>query len=530
MRNRILTKSLSTREITTIAISVCLLVAFLILKIWYLAVPYFWDESWVYGPAVSEMGNRFPSLLPGSIDIDLSRGHPMLFHFLGGLWGNIVGTSIVSLHSFALTISFALLVTLGYILYNKNSKFRITALSLGTVGLACQGVFLAQSAMVLPEVLVSLFVLLSLYLWCKRQYVFSAIFISACLLTKESGAVLFPSLGIAYLVHQLLLNKFRWSSNFKISGILIIALLPYLGFLIYQNAEFGWYFYPNHMDLQASSAQQFRIQLRASLNFILLDQNRVYLTLFMSAILVLRFGKSHVFWAWTGWSSIVLFIIYATQWQTWTMCILFLSAAIVTLILLLHASRKYYKQSHYLYLTISIFSLFYIAFTAFNFYSARYLLCLFPLYMLTLMKLAVPLLNRTSFAIVYFGILVFLGLAGLDRSNIGDTNLSFIDVGHAQKQMVEFLEARHQEDIILAPFLVLESLKKDYAGYKSKQSTFPNLQYSPDEGKPYLSIVSPVEGEYNVKARPKNYLEETLRSFSCGNSTFVVKRYYPKMR
>lgn len=504
--------------------------AFLILKIWYLSVPYFWDESWVYGPAVSEMGNRLPSLLPGSIDIDLSRGHPMLFHFLGGLWGNILGTSIVSLHSFALTISFALLLTLGYTLYNENSSFRITALSLGTVGLACQGIFLAQSAMVLPEILVSLFVLLSLYLWSKKKYVFSAIFISACLLTKESGAVLFPSLGIAYLVHQLLLNKFRWSSSFKILGILILALLPYVGFLIYQNAEFGWYFYPNHMDLQASSAQQFRIQLRASLNFILLDQNRVYLTLFMSVILLLRFRKSRVFWAWTGWSSIVLFIIYATQWQTWTMCILFLSAAIVSLILLLHASRKYYKRSHYLYLTIAIFSLFYIAFTAFNFYSARYLLCLFPLYMLTLMKLAMPLLNRTSFAIVYFGILVFLGLAGLDRSNIGDTNLSFIDVGHAQKQMVEFLEAGHQEDVILAPFLVLESLKKDYAGYKSRESTFSNLQYSPDEGKPYLSIVSPVEGEYNVNARPPNYREETLKSFSCGKSTFVVKRYSPEMR
>ena len=41
-----------------------------------------WDEIWVYAPALTEMAEIGPTLLPGVLDAELSRGHPLLFHFL----------------------------------------------------------------------------------------------------------------------------------------------------------------------------------------------------------------------------------------------------------------------------------------------------------------------------------------------------------------------------------------------------------------------------------------------------------------
>lgn len=527
MNTRISLNSLSTKQITPLIVIASFLMAFLVYKICYLSVPYFWDESWVYGPALSEMGNRLPSLLPGSIDIDMSRGHPMLFHFLGGLWGNIFGVSVSSLHLFSLIISSILVFHLARITSKQLTPNRILASFLSAVLLCCQGVFLAQSAMVLPEVLVSLFVLAAIYYWSQERYILSAVLIALCLLTKESGAVLYPSLGLAFLGHQLLIKDFSWKSSLKILSFLILALLPYIAFLIYQNAEFGWYFYPNHMDLQVETAQQFRNQLRATLNFLLFAQNRAYLTLFTIGILAYRFKKSRIFWAWSAWSLLVGFIIYGTQWNSWSMVLFFIIGSLVSGIFMAYASRAYYVKSNYIFLVILIFAITYLLFTAFNFFSARYLLCLFPLYILTIVKISAPLLDRLWVQLSYLLMVFLLLIPGLSRNPISDTTQSYINVGQAQKALVEYLEANHQEDIILAPFLVLESLKKDYAGYKSKGSEFINLEYSPKKGMPYLSIVSPIEGEYNVKSRPEGYEVERLRRFEKSNIYFEIKRYYP---
>ena len=79
-----------------------LLVGFVGTKAAYLSLPYYWDEAWVYAPAIHKMHASGPSLLPDNISTSLSRGHPLMFHFLGSLWLSVFGPSRESSHAFVL--------------------------------------------------------------------------------------------------------------------------------------------------------------------------------------------------------------------------------------------------------------------------------------------------------------------------------------------------------------------------------------------------------------------------------------------
>ena len=68
-------------------------------------VPFYWDEIWVYAPALTEMAEIGPTLLPGVLDAELSRGHPLLFHFLGGIFINLFGDDLTTFRLYALLIS-----------------------------------------------------------------------------------------------------------------------------------------------------------------------------------------------------------------------------------------------------------------------------------------------------------------------------------------------------------------------------------------------------------------------------------------
>ena len=496
---------------------------FIAYKLTFIDVPYFWDESWVYGPAVSEMGQRLPSLLPGSISIDLSRGHPMLFHFLGGIWGNIFGGSIRSLHIFAFVLSCILLFTLTKItLKESNLLFGIFA----TILLIVQGLFLAQSAMVLPEVLVSLFGLLSIYAWSREKWFQGAIWASACLLTKESGAMLMLALGISYLAHHLLLSRFELKNSIKILFLLFFACLPYILFLIIQHHRFGWFLYPNHLDLQIKSAEAFQGQLKSAIGTILYYQNRIALTVLVFIIISVNNYKSRHYWAWLLYFCANLFVIFAMPWKRWSSFAIYSGLALSSLILMISYYKSYYKKSHFLYLNIGIFSIIYLGFTAYNFFSARYVLILLPLYILCCTKI-ISIYKSTKWTIVAIIIAIFFMLsAGLRRTPTSDTTQSFINAGQAQKEMFLYLENNnHYNDIILAPFLIQEALKKPFAGYRNSNIPFTNVVYSPEPNKAFLSISSSIEGEYINQVHKQDRESRILAEFQRGNIWFKIELF-----
>ena len=77
------------------------LLIFICFKIPQLHYPFYIDEGMVYGLAVKMMTQQGPSLMPGSIPPDFSRGHPLMFHFLCGLWIKCLGSSNTAIHSFS---------------------------------------------------------------------------------------------------------------------------------------------------------------------------------------------------------------------------------------------------------------------------------------------------------------------------------------------------------------------------------------------------------------------------------------------
>lgn len=502
------------------------ILAFVAYKIFYIGLPYFWDESWVYGPALSEMSTRFPSLLPGSIDIDLSRGHPMLFHFLGGSWGNIFGNSISSLHAFALSISAILTFTTWK--YTKELSSSVYA-KLAVLILLSQAIFLAQSAMVLPEVMVSLFAIISIYKWSKEKYIQGVIFASLCLLTKESGAILMPALGLSWLISSIMQENFSWKKAFYILLLLILACAPYILFLVLQKIRFGWMLYPNHIDLQVSQPWVFQRQLKYSLYYLLFKDGRIVLSCFSLISLLWFYRKSRLFWSSVLYTCINILFIFVWDWSQWITVSLYLGFMFISLAAMIILFKEHYKKEHYFILISLIFLILFLLFTAFNFYSSRYILVCIILYLILSTssfklwkKLSIPFILSLLISICC----LFFALKDYEAS---DVNQSYINYGRAQLALITYMEENQlYEEAIFAPFLVKEGLEKRHAGFRSNDTIFTNIKYGFDDQKVMYNILSSRSEE---KVSQRNLDDRKLLNserFEFGNAWFVLEKYGEK--
>jgi len=502
------------------------LLAFVIYKIYFLSVPYFWDESWVYAPAVSEMSQRFPSLLPGSIDIDLSRGHPMLFHFLGGIWGNVFGISISSLHVFALVISGLLLFSSFKVakgIQNSLSGKLFILLMLG------QSIFLAQSAMVLPEIMVSLFGISSIYYWSKEKFIISAVLAASCLLTKESGAVLMPVLGISWLIISILRNKFNWIKAIQILGYLILATLPYILFLIIQKARFDWYLYPNHLDLQSSSLLDLQNKFRAGLEYIFLKESRVVLSLFVLITLIWHHGKSRIFWASILFTAVNLLCIYIWDWKQGITLLLYALFSLLGFFSLLYGIRKQYKPIWNFMIVAGVFLFFFLFFTAWNFFSNRYLLICIVLYTIISASILTKWNKPIIPLIASLLCLTLFTIKGLDRSEVKDINQSYIDYGQAQLQLTKYMEnEKLYNQQIFAPFLVREGLIKKNAGFRHTDQEFDAVKWSFNNDKKLYNILSSRSSELISQQNLETRILIKENVFEKGTAKFTIQEYGPK--
>mgnify|MGYP003340450085 CR=1 FL=1 len=90
------------------------------------------------------MGNQW-CFLPSCAG-DLSRGHPLLFHFIGGCWIKLFDDSLFSMHSFAFTLSIILFFScffIGFKLFGPLEGFFVA------VGTITQNLVFGQSDPVL---------------------------------------------------------------------------------------------------------------------------------------------------------------------------------------------------------------------------------------------------------------------------------------------------------------------------------------------------------------------------------------------
>lgn len=511
-------------------IAVCI-IAVVIFKIPHLSLPFFWDEAWVYAPAVKLMGEGLPSLMPDAIPVNYTRGHPLLFHFLASLWLKVFGNSNESLHTFALSISVALLLIvyyLGKIIFNKDVAVAATVL------VSVQAVFLAQSSFLLPEMLLSVFVLLTIFCFLKEiktRYVIAA---TALLLTKESGVILIASLGIWFLIDSLIINRAKFSvSVFFVNGIILSlpVLISSIYFLI-QWKTYGWFFYPEHINMIDFSYSNFISSYRKVYNFLFEEQGRETLVVGFVIMFLLFFKPLPFKWRlFLSFLMVACVKVFFGAWKlppflTITVC------AIILVLLFYYIAYKRYSES----LSVSdkaiavfyIFVLLFMLFSSVNFLSKRYLLCLIPLFTLTISYYAYISFQSTGwlFSLILSAAVLFSAYKASETKLSGDDSLSYIKVIALQKQVVSYMESQNLHDKnIHAGFLDSYVMNNQSSGFLSQDRKFTSTSEEFSDSTRYVIITNYQEDKlFDIIPNSQEFSE--VQKFE--NDNFWAKIYQRK--
>jgi 4-amino-4-deoxy-L-arabinose transferase-like glycosyltransferase len=221
-----------------------LVVLFITFKVPDLSLPYFWDELGVYAPGALRMKDTHSiGLLPNCLPPDYSRGHPLFCFFVYAAFFKFCGDTVWVGHLLSLLIATCVLVV--FYLFCKRIFGSIVALATVLL-LAIQPVFYAMSAIIMPEMMLTLFIIIAIWAIVQRQWLVYLIAASLGLLTKEA-AVTVPLSAAAYLFTESILEKdvLTWR-RWKQIGIALAPLLIFVAFLMVQKSQNGWYFFPLH--------------------------------------------------------------------------------------------------------------------------------------------------------------------------------------------------------------------------------------------------------------------------------------------
>ncbi len=467
----------------------------------FIHLGHFWDEAWVYAPAIRNMAVTIPTILPNAISVDLSRGHPLLFQFLGGIWMKVFGMSNTSAHVFALSITISTLF-IAYV-FVRESFGRLGAITAVAL-IAAQPIFIAQSAMLYPEMLMTFGLILALKGYVEdRQWTFG-IGLSIAIYSKESAIVFY----LAFVLWDLLLIILKCSKM----GALKKYVFPFLILLshpVLQYLYHGWFLYPNHTDLISLDFKSIKYNSRLVFRYIFENQNRgwVFYPVIVFAAFILRLKK----W----WISPVLvglgfaaYKVFVWKWvvPSWMFPILMLILLLAPLIVwLIFRSKKHgvSKLNHVIgvgYLTLTGFTLF----SAMNFFTPRYLLVTVVL----LCILGSLIVWRNRFLPKWAMIVVSLSMIGtsfystISERSAGELNLGLYDELVVTNELVGWMSQNLQRDAtICSNFVTNIYLGNFHSGHVTMDTYFysnlGNICVDCRDAK-YVVITSTVECPYDI--------------------------------
>ena len=260
-------------------------------KIPHLGLPYFFDETFSYVPAIQEMAKAGPNMLPGTIPLYFSKGHPLFFYFLASLWMKfIAGDSLILMRLFPLLIS---LVALAVFHRFAKRHTNLLLANIAVVLLSLQPLFLAQASLVLPEILLSTLFMLCFDSYLSRSFGLYALFGSLIMLTKETGAVFIIVFGLAYLVENYPIwnTKIFWRNLFLLS----VPGFVYMAFLLLHYLEFGVFFFAEHLDYITTNSAKvlYKFNSATSTLFLTHGRNLIFFAAIL-ALVVLLFRKKKI--------------------------------------------------------------------------------------------------------------------------------------------------------------------------------------------------------------------------------------------
>ncbi len=422
----------------------------------------FWDEI-LYGCAVQMLSENI-RFSPLAIAPDFSRGHPIFFHFLYAKVYPIFGLSpIIGLKLTNLSIALGLMTAVFWITRKiADEKWALCA----TLLFSLQDLFFVQAHFILPEILLSLLCLLSIYCFLKRKFIGLFICVTLALFTKESAFTLWVSLGFTSLF-------FREDLFKKLLTLFFSALCISLYF-IWQKSIFGWMFFPYHTQL---------------ISFDLLDVLEKSKVIFYD--LFLRQGR----FIWIG-----LFV--------WLWII----------------KRKSIQFKEPLFLAL-IFITSYLLFCLFNFYTSRYLLSILPiLFILFGFSLSSSPLNpRYKHLFCALSLCLSAGFLILDKGNT-DTRRGSQDLQLITKQMSSYVESKLSNTSICTDYIIAQTLELPCAGYIDQPLN--NIQFTGLSSPHKYAITSSYNRSLHLSIHDnKNY--KLLKKFQKNRAHINLYRRIP---
>jgi 4-amino-4-deoxy-L-arabinose transferase-like glycosyltransferase len=442
-----------------------MVIAIVVYKLPFLTLPYYWDEAWPYSAAVHTLYNHGLSFLPTAVPAFVSRGHPLMFHFLVALWMNLFDTGVLAGHSFALFISVLTVVSV-YLFGKRFFSERVGFIA--SLLFASQAIFISQSAFLMPEMLMALWTMVSFYTYFANQKFLFAISTAAMLLTKESGGVLIVAMGFSALLQFIYSKEKLVISLLRQWALIACPVLIASIYFIAQKILYGWFLFPFYTGYISAHWIDSKENLPSAF-----------------AYMFIYYGRN----------GISLFVI--------------LSAIIIGI----KRQSKYAETERRILPALALFVVFYLLFSSVNYYIPRYLLCAFPPFIMV----AVVLLDRAFaglkaiYPLVILGICVTCIFFYFNQGPSGDNDYrSHVKTDLA---MVNYCESEHLNDKkIYAPSVLRIDLSEPYAGYLSGRP-FTNLQAAIDDGTEYCIFTQEEDDEATTKSIKQRYHLVPLKSF-----------------
>ena len=467
----------------------------------YAWLPHFWDEAWVYAPAIKVMAKDTPSIFPFSIPLDLSRGHPLGYHFLGSIWLKVFGVSNFSSHFYAISISLLCCLSVYYFL---KLLIGVEAGFFGVLLLISQPLFFAQSFMLYPEMLLSLGLVLAMLGYFKNKVVVFVIGLIISFLSKETGLV--------FILAFLILDLLKVITKNGTISLLYKYVIPLAFFILYFIAVFlhyGWVFYPEHTDLISLGASDLRFQLRLVFRFLFENQNRgfwVYPIFFLSTLYFFRRSLLSALFA-----LFLLFSFYKVFIWKWVVPIplfwLIVVGFLFTLLYFWYRCRgqniddnKLNLPDFYLFTLILVSG--YLLFSSINFFTPRYLLSmLIPLSSICVILIWSNKLLDIRLKYILSVLILIPGITSLiGTRNSGEINLGLFDDLSVQSRMVDWMVNYNPKGgIVCTNFITQSYFKIEEAGYVDK--AFNDFIFSDicDEG---------CDGDYFIYTKTASFCDD----------------------
>lgn len=462
------------------------LILFTMSKIPHLLFPFYWDESWPYVPAIKEMYRHGISLLPGAVDPNLSRGHPLFFHAAGAAWIYVFGATNKSLHMFALAISLLFLVTLyeaGYRIFNRRVAF-IALLLVATLV-----AFYVQSSFVLFEVLVAFLSFLSIFLYAERRYFLATLSLTALFLTKESGLIAGFVIGIDALISLFRKDIKSREKILRLMPVAVACMAIGLFFLI-QKHERGWYVFPLYSETILHKWQDIWYRFRTAsirTTFCLPYEYIIYITLLVYALITLLKPPQKKKLALAVIAVPVVLVYYLIDdYRSEIFVPMGIGMAVFALFLVSYIATLYSYgniafydnalQRRYI-LMLGFFVLAFILFSSAAYFIPRYLLAsIIPA--LFLAAVFFDMLIRHSFSFLYYVLIAVIMVTAVysfrNSTGWGDIEMGFRFGVKTQVGIDEFMErsAFYDKHIATGSFLEAEHLKDYNTGFLNNNRTF----------------------------------------------------------